>query len=342
MFDPWQEATWDVNDTVLIDKPNDDPDVGGFFAGLDPSAYLPTWYAARESGDLGAAEQSAAPKTAVHAATPSIAHADALGRPFLTIAHNRFERGGADGRRGPHHAGRCSTSRATSVRSSTPTTASSCATTSTCSAPGALDAAWRPGSAGCSATWPGKPVCAWDSRGQRLRTDLRRAAPAGRLAPGRRRRARAAGRPHGVRGGARPDPRRGTCAGRTLQHLDQAGVVTNEAYDFKGNLLATAGSSPTTTRPRSTGRRRRPSIRGVRHPHELRRAEPSRRGHVARRQCRVEHSSTLRGCSSRSELQLNGATAPTPSSPGSTTTPRAGGWPIGYGNGVRTATRTTR
>ena len=47
VFDPWQQATWDANDTVLIDKPNDDPDVGGFFAGLDPSAYLPTWYAAR-------------------------------------------------------------------------------------------------------------------------------------------------------------------------------------------------------------------------------------------------------------------------------------------------------
>ena len=30
------KPTWDVNDTVLIDKPNDDPDVGGFFAGLGP------------------------------------------------------------------------------------------------------------------------------------------------------------------------------------------------------------------------------------------------------------------------------------------------------------------
>lgn len=89
-FDPWQQATWDVNDTVGIDKPHDDRDVGGFFAGLEPSAYLPTWHAARKGGDLGAAEQAAARKTAVHAETPTLVHADTLGRPFLTIAHNRF------------------------------------------------------------------------------------------------------------------------------------------------------------------------------------------------------------------------------------------------------------
>jgi len=43
VFDPWQQTTWDVNDTVLIDDPGKDPDVGGVLAGLDASAYLPTW-----------------------------------------------------------------------------------------------------------------------------------------------------------------------------------------------------------------------------------------------------------------------------------------------------------
>jgi len=59
VFDPWQEVTWDVNDTVLIENPTDDLDVGGFFAGLDTADYLPTWYQAREAGQLGAAEQAA-------------------------------------------------------------------------------------------------------------------------------------------------------------------------------------------------------------------------------------------------------------------------------------------
>ena len=82
---------------MLIAEPQDDPDVGGFFAGLR-AVGLPAHLAraARESGDLGAAEQAAAAKTAVHAETPTIAHADALGRPFLTIAHNRFRYGDAD------------------------------------------------------------------------------------------------------------------------------------------------------------------------------------------------------------------------------------------------------
>ena len=31
----------------------------------------------------------------MHAATPSVAHTDSLGRTFLTLAHNRFERSGA-------------------------------------------------------------------------------------------------------------------------------------------------------------------------------------------------------------------------------------------------------
>ena len=37
---------------------------------------------------------------------------------------------------------------------------------------------------------------------------------------------------------AGPTPRPTTCAARSVQHCDQAGVVTSETYDFKGNLLA--------------------------------------------------------------------------------------------------------
>ncbi len=93
VFDPWRQETWDVNDTVLLD-PKNDPDTGEFFRRLPDADYLPTWHERRASGGLGATEQAAASKTAVHANTPSVSWLDTLGRPFLAIVHNRFSRNG--------------------------------------------------------------------------------------------------------------------------------------------------------------------------------------------------------------------------------------------------------
>jgi RHS repeat-associated protein len=86
VFDPWQQVTWDVNDTVLLD-PQTDPDVGGFFGRLPASDYLPTWHS-EYSGSPDAEKRSAAIKAAAHAGTPAIAYLDTLGRTFLTIADN--------------------------------------------------------------------------------------------------------------------------------------------------------------------------------------------------------------------------------------------------------------
>jgi hypothetical protein len=91
VFDPWHQESWDVNDTVLIADPREDADVGRWLARLDPADVVPTWFATRDAGALGADERAAAAKTAVHAATPSLAYLDSLGRTFLTIAHNRFK-----------------------------------------------------------------------------------------------------------------------------------------------------------------------------------------------------------------------------------------------------------
>ena len=91
-FPPSKSAKVQVNDTVLETNPAQDPDVGDFFRNLPASDYLPTWYDQRSQGQLGPDEQQAAIKTAVHANTPSVAYLDTLGRTFLTIAHNRFER----------------------------------------------------------------------------------------------------------------------------------------------------------------------------------------------------------------------------------------------------------
>jgi RHS repeat-associated protein len=86
--DPWRTEVWDANDTLLLD-PAADATAGPYLRRLLPTAYLPTWYAARSAGALGSAEQRAATEAAAHAGTPTVQFRDALGRAFLTIAHNR-------------------------------------------------------------------------------------------------------------------------------------------------------------------------------------------------------------------------------------------------------------
>ncbi|MGH9261169.1 MAG: SpvB/TcaC N-terminal domain-containing protein, partial [Acidimicrobiales bacterium] len=95
VFDPWQQESWDVNDTVRVLDPRDDPDVGALFGRLAEDEFLPTWHAQRIGGVLGDVERQAAGKAAAHAETPALSFFDMLGRPFMTVAHNRFRRDGA-------------------------------------------------------------------------------------------------------------------------------------------------------------------------------------------------------------------------------------------------------
>src|SRR5262249_22958963 len=99
VFDPWQQTTYDVNDTVLnadgTSDPRRDADVEGFFRRLLDAEYLRTWYEQRLALPANDPERGAAEKAAVHRQTPTIAHLDSLGRPFLTIVQNRFERNNA-------------------------------------------------------------------------------------------------------------------------------------------------------------------------------------------------------------------------------------------------------
>jgi RHS repeat-associated protein len=95
VFDPWHQKTYDANDTVILD-PQKDEDIYGYvakyFATLSDGATWKTWYDQRMRGELGAQEQKAAQKTETHANTPTMTCFDTLGRPFLTLAHNRFKR----------------------------------------------------------------------------------------------------------------------------------------------------------------------------------------------------------------------------------------------------------
>jgi RHS repeat-associated protein len=94
VFDAWRQESWDGNDTVLVADPRGDADVGGYFRRCLGTAGFVSWYNLRIGGTFGAtaedqaAQKDAAQKTAAHAATPTVAHYDALGRACLAINDN--------------------------------------------------------------------------------------------------------------------------------------------------------------------------------------------------------------------------------------------------------------
>jgi RHS repeat-associated protein len=246
VFDPWRQESYDVNDTVTFD-PKTDVDVKEFVTRLPDADYLPTWYALRTDASFAAlaavfwpdpkiraGETDAATKAAVHADTPTVAFFDTLGRPFLTIAQNKF------------------------VRSSA-TLAEKYLTRTELDIEGnqreVIDANGRivmrydydmlgirihQASMEAGERWmlndvAGKPIHAWDSRNHAFHTTydpLRRpvntslvegAGP--ELLIGR-----------AVYGETHPAPENNNLRGKVVQRFDQAGVVTSDQYDFKGNL----------------------------------------------------------------------------------------------------------
>ena len=228
IFDPWRQESWDVNDTVLLDPKLDDRGKT-FFPRLPDADYLPTWYGQRSGGTLGASEQNAANKAAAHAGTPSLAHADSLGRTFLTIADNA-----ADGK----YMTRVELDIEGKQRA-------------------VIDARGRivmrydydmlgtrlhQASTEAGERWmlndvTGKPIYAWDSRNHRFRTvydhlrrptnSFLREGTGPELLIGQV-----------VYGETQTDPEAKNQRGKVVQVFDQAGTVRTEEYDFKGNLLA--------------------------------------------------------------------------------------------------------
>ena len=163
--------------------PKADPQVGAFFARLPAADYLPTWHAQRQGGVMGVEEQKAANKAAQHADTPSVAHADSLGRTFLTVAHNRFNFSNAPAAEPVKEEfsatrvefdieGNQRAVRDAKVEAGDPRAASSCATSKTCWATRCTKSAWKPALAGCWPMWPASPCMPgqpWPSLPHRLR-----------------------------------------------------------------------------------------------------------------------------------------------------------------------------
>ena len=239
VFDPWQQTTYDVNDTVTFD-PKADPDVGSFFTRLPDADYLPTWQQQRNALAASDPERVAADKAAGHADTPAVAHLDTLGRTFLTFADN-----GPD----PAHPGQhlLLANRVELDIEGNPRTVRD-AIEQVGDQPGRIVMRYdydllgnriHQASMDAGERWmlndvAGKPLYVWDSRGfgRRMTYDLLR-RPTG-LYVAENAAERLAERT--VYGEAQGDA--GNHRTRVYQVFDAAGVVTSEAYDFKGNLLA--------------------------------------------------------------------------------------------------------
>jgi RHS repeat-associated protein len=208
--------------------PKADPAVRDFFTRLPDADYLPTWFQ-RMDASSDSDERNAALRTKAHAGTPTVSHVDSLGRPFLSIADN-----GTDGM----YQTRIASDIEGNQRSVT-------------DALGRIvvqydydmlgtrikHSSMEAGARLMLNDAAGKPVRAWDDRGfiRRFTYDaLHR--PVGLFVT----------EPAGERlahqttyGEAKPTPPETTNhRGRIWQVRDDAGIVTSEAYDFKGGMLA--------------------------------------------------------------------------------------------------------
>ncbi|WP_221413568.1 SpvB/TcaC N-terminal domain-containing protein [Peribacillus simplex] len=240
VFGPWRQEIWDVNDTVLKADPKHDPDVGDFFRRLPEAEYLPTWYSQRYGGALGPNQQAAAVKAAVHADTPTTVYFDTLGRMFLTVTHNKFKRSNVSATDQPtEEFYRTSVTFDIEGNQREVTDAKDRAVVrydydmlGNRIYQASMDAGQR---------WmlndaEGKLLLTWDSRGNELRSvfdQLRRQIESylseeggAELLTGQT-----------VYGEACSNPEASNLRGKAVQVFDQAGLVTNERYDFKGNLL---------------------------------------------------------------------------------------------------------
>lgn len=229
IFGPWQTQVFDENDTVL-QSPKTDPDIGPLILLLPDEDCLPTWFEQRRTGDLGKAEQEAATKAALHADTPLVIHLDPLGREFLSIANN--------GERGCYR---------TMVKYDIQGQQR-----------GVIDAkgrlvmqydynmagiAIRHKSMDSGERWlltdtAGVSLYSWDSRMQRLQTvydPLRRPS----LAVLQRESKAELVVEKITYGESLADAELYNVRGRVVHICDQAGTVTKDKYDFKGNLVLT-------------------------------------------------------------------------------------------------------
>ncbi len=248
VFDPWRQESWDVNDTVLL-NPAEDPDVGALFRRLPEESYQPTWYTLRTGTEHP--ERETALKTALHAGTPTVSHLDTLGRVFLTVTHNRYETEG--GVREEYHRTRVELDVQGNTLSVTDA-ADRIVMRYAYSMVGPTEdeegnrqdthrihqASMEAGERWILRDVENNPVLSWDSRGHRVRTEydeLRRPLHVYVRGADPDEPEREVLTERIVYGEAHPRAEERNLRTRIYLHLDQSGLLVNERFDFKGNLL---------------------------------------------------------------------------------------------------------
>ena len=205
-FDAWRQTTWDENDTVIESR----------------------WYDDRQALPNTDPERRAADLAAAHAATPNVAHLDALGRPFLAVADNAA-------------AGRYETRTELDIEGNQRAVIDARSNRVLEQDFDLLGRKLRIRSADAGETrnlpdTGGKVVRSWDGRGHAVRTShdalqrpthvfVRSGTSAEVLVE------------RTVYGEAHPEAQARNLRGNGYQKYDAAGVATSERYDFKGNLL---------------------------------------------------------------------------------------------------------
>lgn len=229
---PWTSTMWDGGDTILMD-PLADPVLGDHVARLAPDSYRPGWHAARAGGAMGPHEQAAARAAELAAGTPLRSHADSLGRPVLTVMHNRTPSPEGTVEEFPSLGVTLDIQGNTrEMRDALGRLAARYDHDMT----GAriLSASMEAGTRRVLYDVAGKVALAWNDRGHRIRTGfdaLRRPVTSWLSTDGG---------PDALVGATtygeeEPDAEARNLRGRTVETRDQAGIARTESYDFKGN-----------------------------------------------------------------------------------------------------------
>lgn len=251
VFDPWHQESWDGNDTVLIPNasspdPSLDVDVGVYFQRLPRADYFPTWYGQRINGGLTADDQDAAKKTTPDANTPTLAYFDTLGRTFLSVADNGLDQNNAPQK----YCTRTELDIQGFQRSITDALNRKVMTYDY----DMLGTKIHQNSVDAGERWmlndvQGKQMLLWNSRGFQLQRDydlLRRqihlyVSQSGSSAQPQLAERNVYGETHpdsNPSSAGAPAPLTLNLRGKVYQQYDGGGVVTNNSYDFKGNLVS--------------------------------------------------------------------------------------------------------
>jgi RHS repeat-associated protein len=256
VFDNWKQITYDMNDTVLLD-PRTDSDISNivstYFESLPNPETWKTWYQERTTGiNIPLEEVSAARKTKSHADTPSTTYFDSLGRSFITFVHNGLEQDGITAKLFPTRLELDIEGNTHKVRDEIKQNGVNMRRTVIIYDYNILGNVIHQASMDAGQRWMlsdilGNPIRGWDqpsmtrrhtfiSEYDILRRPIRSYVIEAESANGNPVSSKLVERI--VYGERHPQDVLLNLRGKIWLHLDQAGVLRNEFYDFKGNILS--------------------------------------------------------------------------------------------------------